>query len=264
MPWIEIENSRVHYAARPGGRQSIVFLHGGFGSSSDLWAETIAELPAAWSAYAIDNFLHSDPPPGGYNVAAFARRAAAFATALGLGLERPVFAGHSMGGVVCQLTALGAPERVGGLVLVCTGASMTNHDLARRLLANLKDGAGAAGSMRAISANWFHGTPPQAAFERYVANATQAPLGAMIAVQESLIAADLRDELHHIEAPTLVVFGAHDTGRTYAHARTLLDGISGSTLAVMKDSGHTPMIETPADFNVALHGFLATLAFAPA
>lgn len=262
MPWIEIENSRVHYTARPGGRPSIVFLHGGFGSSSDLWAETMAALPAAWSAYAIDNVLHSDPPPGGYNVAAFARRAAAFAAALGL--ERPVFAGHSMGGVVCQLTALASPAQVGGLVLVCTGASMTSHDLARRLLAELKDGAGSAESIRAISANWFHGTPPRAAFERYVENATRAPLDAMIAVQESLIAADLRDELHHIEAPTLVVFGAHDTGRTYAHARTLLDGIPNSTLAVMKDSGHTPMIETPADFNAALHAFLATLAFAPA
>jgi len=141
---------------------------------------------------------------------------------------------------------------------------MTNHDLARRLLAELRDSAGSPAAMRAISANWFRAEPPRAAFERYVANATRAPLAAMVAVQESLIAADLRDELHHIDVPTLVVFGAHDTGRTFDHARMLLDGIAGSTLAVMKDSGHTPMIETPGDFNAALHGFLAKLALSPA
>src|SRR5215207_2057012 len=58
VPWIEIDSRQVHFTARPGGPQSIVFLHGGFGSSSDLWADAMAALPPAWSAYAIDNFLH--------------------------------------------------------------------------------------------------------------------------------------------------------------------------------------------------------------
>jgi len=260
MPFVEIDNRRVHYTARPGGRHAIVFLHGGFGSSSDLWAETMAVLPPQWSAYAIDNFVDSDPPPDGYNVAAFARRAAGFAR--GLGLDRPVLVGHSMGGVVCQLTALDYPAAVGGLVLVCTGASMTNHQLARDLLDDLRCGGGTAESLRAISANWFHTAPP-AFFERYVARAATAPLDAMISVQESLIAADTRARLPHIAIPTLVVFGRYDTGRTFDHAQTLLAGIPNSRLAIMKDSGHTPMAETPAAFNTALHAFLDGLAAVP-
>jgi pimeloyl-ACP methyl ester carboxylesterase len=262
VPWIEIDGRQVHFTARPGGPQSIVFLHGGFGSSSDLWAETMEALPPTWSGYAIDNFLYSDPPPDGYSVEAFSRRAAGFADALGL--RRPVFAGHSMGGVVCQLTGINRPDLVGGLVLVCTGPSMTNHAAARRWLGELKAGAGSPDSIRAISANWFHGTPPRASFERYVGNAVRAPLDAMISVQESLIAADLRDALPRIEAPTLVVFGAHDAGRTIEHAQALLGGIRHSTLAIMRDSGHTPMVETPTDFNAALHAFLSTFAPVPA
>jgi len=261
MPFVEIDQRRVHYTARPGGHRAVVFLHGGFGSSSDLWADTMAALPPEWSAYAIDNFLHSDAPPEGYSVAAFAKRAAGFVRALKL--DRPVFAGHSMGGVVCQLIAIDHPASVGGLVLVCTGASMTNHQLARDLLDDLRKGGGTADSLRAISAHWFRTAPP-AFFERYVASAAQAPLDAMIAVQESLIAADTRLRLTEINVPTLVVFGAHDTGRTIDHARTLVAGIRGSELAVMADSGHTPMAETPAAFNSAFHAFLNRLVPVPA
>lgn len=260
MPLIGIEGSRVHYAVRPGGPRAIVFLHGGFGSSSELWAGAMAALPPDCTAYAIDNFLRSDPPPDGYNVTAFARRAAGFAAALGL--DRPVFVGHSMGGVVCQLVALNHPERVGGLVLTCTGAHMSDHRLGRELLAQLRAGAGDAHVMQAISRNWFR-EPPAAFFEEYVARAASAPWQAMIDVQASLIATDLRDRLQAIRVATLVVFGKYDTGRTIDHAETLARGIRGAELAVMNDSGHSPMIETPDDFNAALSGFLARLALVP-
>lgn len=261
MPWIEIDNARVHYALRPGGPNAIVFLHGGFGSSSELWAGTMAALPPEWTGYAIDNFLRSDPPPEGYNVTAFARRAAGFVKALGL--NRPVFAGHSMGGVVCQLTATDHPQAVGGLVLTCTGAAMTNHQLARDLLTRLHAERGSPASMRDISANWFR-EPPQPFFDEYVARAASAPLQAMIDAQTSLIAADTRERLAQISVPTLVVFGAHDTGRTIDHARMLLNGIKGSELATMADSGHTPMVETPVAYSAVLHSFLQKLAFSRA
>lgn len=260
MPFVEIDNARVHYAARKSGKQAVVFLHGGFGSSSELWATAMVALPPDWSGYAIDNFLRSDAPPEGYNVNAFAKRTAGFIAALDL--EQPILVGHSMGGVVCQLTALLYPEQVGGLVLTCTGAHMTNHHLARDLLRQLRDNGGDRDNLRAISANWFHQIPG-AFFDGYVDRAASAPLQAMIDVQASLIATDLRGKLPQIEAQTLVVFGAHDTGRTIEHAQTLLDGIPGSQLAIMKDSGHSPMVETPEAFNTALREFLTALTPMP-
>lgn len=258
MPWIEIDDARVHYAVRPGGEHTIVFLHGGFGSSSELWAGTMEALPPEWTGYAIDNFLRSDPPPEGYNVTAFAKRAAGFVRALGL--MRPIFAGHSMGGVVCQLTAIHHPQAVGGLVLTCTGAAMTNHQLGRDLLERLRTERASPESMRAISANWFR-DPPQPFFDGYVARAVSAPLQGMIDAQASLIVADTRAQLAAIAAPTLIVFGPYDTGRTIDHANMLLAGIKNSTLAVMAGSGHTPMVETPDAYNAALRSFLSQFAF---
>ncbi|MDO9411671.1 MAG: alpha/beta hydrolase [Pseudolabrys sp.] len=264
MPWIEIDNSKVHYTVRPGGEHAIVFLHGGFGSSSELWAGTMDALPPQWTGYAIDNFLHSDAPPEGYTMSAFARRAAGFVRAMGL--HRPVFAGHSMGGGISQMTAIEYPDAVGALALVCTGAAMTNHQhrLGRDLLALLQQSGGDIDTMRAISAKWFRDPPPEPFFSRYVARATHAPLQAMIDAQTSWIEADLRADLNCITVPTLVVYAPYDTGRTIDHAKMLLEGIKKSELATMTGSGHSPMVETPEAFNAALHSFLAQFALARA
>ena len=263
MPFVDIDNSRVHYALHPGGPNAVVFLHGGFGSSSELWAGAMAALPADWSGYAIDNFLHSDPPAGGYTMAAFARRAAEFARALALG--RAVFVGHSMGGGISQLTAINYPDAVGALVLVCTGAAMTNYQnqLGHDLLARLANGSD-PGTIRDISAKWFRDPPPEPFFTQYAARAAQAPLQAMIDAQTSWIATDLRGDLGKIDAPTLVMYAPYDTGRTIEHAQTLVGGIRGAKMVTMDGSGHSPMVETPDQFNGALASFLKSIALAGA
>ena len=254
MPVIKLEGRRIHYAEHGGGERAVVFLHGGFGSSSELWARTAAALPPGWRGYAIDNFLRSDAPPEGYSVQAFARRAGLFIDALGL--QRPVLAGHSMGGVVCQIAGIELGARLGGLVLVCTGPTMTDHELGRRLLAELEREGPQA--LRAISTHWFRHAPADF-FPGYVERACAAPLSAMIDVQASMIATDLRPMLRHVSVPALVVFGCHDTGRTREHALALLEGVADSRLAEMPDSGHTPMLETPAAFDAAFHRFLRNI-----
>lgn len=254
MPYIDVDGKRVHYLVRPGGGRAVVFVHGGFGSSSELWGRAMEALPPEYSAYAIDNFLRSDPPPGGYSVPEFARRLAGFVSALGL--SRPVLVGHSMGGATIQLAAIEYPDRFGGLVLVCTGPSMTNHTLGRQLLSELRESGGDRETMRRISSAWFRRPPPEF-FDQYVDRAAAAPLAAMLEVQESLIALDLRPRLSGIRVPALVVYGAYDSGRTMEHAQALLQGIAGSRLAVMAESGHSPMVETPEVFDSAFHAFLA-------
>ncbi|WP_431281537.1 alpha/beta fold hydrolase [Humitalea sp. 24SJ18S-53] len=257
MTHITIDGARVAYTEAGAGPRAIVFVHGGFGSSSGLWASTMAALPPGWRGYAINNFVESDPPPDGYTIPAFAQRLDGFIAALGL--PSAVICGHSMGGVVCQQTAITYPGRVAGLALVATGPSIRNHGIALQVLADLEAGGATRQNLDAISRHWFAHIPDQAQFDAYVDTATRAPLDGMLAAQRSLVATDLEPLLPRIACPTLVLHGARDHGRTMDHAERLLAGISGARLALFETSGHAPMWEAPAAFQAALAEFLARI-----
>lgn len=252
-----VDGRRVVYDRMGEADNAVIFIHGGFGSSSELWHPSMQALPEDFAGYAINNFIRSEAPPEGYSVANFAKRLTGLPAALGL--DRPVIVGHSMGGVVCQLASLIAPETFGGMVLVGTGPSMRNHGVGQQLLDRLRTEGFSEQLMREVSANWFYREPPEGFFDGYVARALTASPEAMIDVQASLLETDLVDRLSLISIPTLIVHGAHDVGRPLDHALLLQKGIPGSQLHVCEDSGHSPMLETQDEFNAVFHRFLNTV-----
>lgn len=254
---ITVDDARVVFDRTAPAARSVIFVHGGFGSSSELWHLPMSTLPEGVAGYALNNFLRSDPPASGYSVSSFADRLAHFADALNL--EAPVIIGHSMGGVVCQIAASRYPDRFGGLVLVGTGPNMQSHGVGQALLDRLRNEGLSRQLMQDISANWFYQDPPEGFFEEYVERALTAPLQAMIDVQASLLEANLLPDLGRIRCPTLIVHGAHDVGRPLQHAERLKNGISGSRLHICEQSGHSPMLETPEEFDAVFHDFLHSI-----
>lgn len=72
----------------------------------------------------------------------------------------------------------------------------------------------------------------------------------------SLNKSDTRELLWRITVPTLVIVGEKDIITPPAESRALSDGIPNSTLAVIENAGHFPMLEQPIEFNRALRVFL--------
>ncbi|SLN61841.1 alpha/beta fold hydrolase [Roseisalinus antarcticus] len=251
---IDIDCARVCFDRTGTQGPAVIFVHGGFGSPSELWHVTMQGLPDRYRGYALNNFLRSEPPPDGYTVASFARRLVRFAAELEL--VRPVIVGHSMGGVVCQLAALEAPDAFGGVVLVSTGPSMKQHGVGQTLLDRLRSEGVSTRLMTDISANWFHRPPPPGFFDAYVARALTAPLEAMIDVQQSLMDTDVLPRLGEIHAPALILHGRQDVGRPIGHAEALREGLPDARLVVFETCGHSPMLEDPAAFDRALADFL--------
>ncbi len=64
------------------------------------------------------------------------------------------------------------------------------------------------------------------------------------------------DKLGRITIPTLVVWGQYDELVPIADGEGYAAGIPGAKLVVIPDSGHAPMIETPAPFLKAVGDFL--------
>jgi 3-oxoadipate enol-lactonase len=60
-----------------------------------------------------------------------------------------------------------------------------------------------------------------------------------------------------IQAPTLIVLGAHDTLDIHGIGRLLQEQVGGAELVMLPDVGHTLNMEKPAEFNALVDRFLA-------
>ena len=169
-----------------------------------------------------------------------------------VGIETTFVAGHSASGLVALEAALRAPARVRGLLLLGTGANMHGHLDGEALLETLRDArCWNDGFFREFVASCFAGKPPEPLATHLYAYARSRSRIACVELLESLYAIDLEPELPRVQAPTIVVHGTRDGSRPVAHAELLATRIKGATLH-MVDCGHTPMVEAPKVFELAL------------
>jgi 3-oxoadipate enol-lactonase len=169
-----------------------------------------------------------------------------------------VVVGNSMGGVLAQLVAAARPDLVDALVLVGTGArgQGLRPAFARRLDAWLAepDPAALAAFTRALVAPHATGHAAVAACVERLADVDPRYLAA---VPRATLGLDLRPRLAAVRAPTLVVRGELDAIRTRAHAAELTGCIAGARAVEIAGAGHSPMVDSTAEFNRVLAGFLA-------
>lgn len=67
---------------------------------------------------------------------------------------------------------------------------------------------------------------------------------------------DVRDRLHQIKAPTLIMAGRHDPICPTEDSEEIHRGISGSELAIFESSGHNPFTDEPVAFKETVGRFL--------
>ena len=72
---------------------------------------------------------------------------------------------------------------------------------------------------------------------------------------------DLRDKLHSIKVPTLVIHGKGDIICPYACADYMHSKIKNSVLHAFESAGHVPFVTKHEEFNILLDGFLGDYEF---
>ena len=158
-----------------------------------------------------------------------------------LGLERASVIGHSMGGLIAGGLAAERPERVDRLILV--DAAFLSLDRA----------AGRSVSGSAATLRW---TAPSLLPVLIADGLRSGPIRLTDAAMQ-LLRADWRAKLPMITAPTLVIWGEHDTICPVTIGRGIVAGIPGSRLVVIDGAAHNPMWERPEMFNRQVLDFLA-------
>ena len=208
-----------------------------------------------------------------------------------LGIEKLVLLGHSYGGFVALEYALTYPDHLRGLILYDTSPT-TGPDFDKDVESNkawfkneswYADATSALDEMdsadtdekvttifrRAVPlyvANWtgrhkeFEASVPpiQLYVERSHRQKANTP---QIDLKGKLY--DVRPRLGEIKASTLIVVGARDFICSEKMANVEHQGIPGSHLVVLQNTGHIAHIETPHEFVQAIGEFLGQLGTEP-
>jgi 3-oxoadipate enol-lactonase len=235
----------------------------GLGVDSRGWALQRGSFGRGHRCLAVDNrgTGASDAPAGPYDLLRMAEDALEVLDAEGI--ERAHIVGASMGGVIAQIIGVLHPERTRSLTLACTACH--HHDWRRELLQEWADVVTERG-MRAMAEEdgmrWLVGPRLQRRFgvwinvlARVLMQTRPEPFVAQ--VRAILDASDeLRNELHTIRVPVLVITGSQDTLTPVGDAEELAELIPTSRLYVLSGAAHGLMAETPNAFNDAVLRFL--------
>jgi 3-oxoadipate enol-lactonase len=253
---------RLHYDTfgRRGGEP--VLMIQGLGADSRGWVLQRPAIGRHYRGIVFDNrgVGRSGKPVGSYDLEQMAADAVAVLDAADV--ESAHVIGASMGGVLAQIMAVRHPERVRSLVLACTAC---RHLSWRREL--LEDWAALAQAqgMRAFAAEnmrWLVG--PRAlrrfwpAFGVLTPLAISAPAHSFVSQVNAILDMDdsVRDLLHTVAVPTLVLVGSQDILTPQADSEEIAELIPDAELAIVQGGAHGFMVEHFGAFNKLVLEFL--------
>jgi pimeloyl-ACP methyl ester carboxylesterase len=242
-----------------------VLLHG-LGASWQAWRAVGERLAPTYRVIAVDlpGFGRSPELAGGrFPLPEVAERLAA--TLDELGVSRHVVAGHSMGGGVAIVHALGRPADVQAIALLAPAGLIATGDVRRSWRQPLLHRASRELTRMAVPllphSEWLR----QRAFARLVADPLaldeqtmrELALGSRLgrstgAAGTAIVHAGLRDRIDRLRIPALVVFGEEDQVIDPAGGPRLAAALPSATLLMLPHTGHLPMIERPDDVATAI------------
>ncbi|QWR78281.1 alpha/beta fold hydrolase [Candidatus Magnetomonas plexicatena] len=245
----------LHFIRAGSGDKKIVFIHGNLASSL-WWKKTLSEIKAPCEGYAVDL------PGCGKTKETNAVITLEYLASLinnflnALGLKRVTLVGHSMGGGIAQLTALNYPERVEKLVLV---NSIPMHGF-QAFYSYGEDKLRQLRQREHVFRKSIRNVVPQLKdtefFEEIVTQAKAIPDKTYIAHSKAMFESDWSERIGMILCQTLFIQGQHDRFVTMNGSMKTAQAIKNCTFVTLPNCGHSPMVETPDEFNKVLFDFV--------
>jgi len=257
MPFLEVGGARIYYVIEgPDGAPVLAFSNS-LGANCSMWDRQAQELRKKFRILRYDTRGHGQTsvPPGPYSMEQLGKDVLALLDELRL--VRVHFCGLSMGGMIGMWLGIHAPDRLNKVVLSNTAAKIGTEESWRSRIEAVQKGG-----MRSIAAGvmerWF--TPAFRAKESTTVARIQKILeGTNPEGYLSCCAAirdyDCREQLEKIDAPTLLITGAHDPATPAADGRFIAAHIRGAKYAEL-DAAHLSNIEDQERFTLELTAFL--------
>ena len=224
----------------PNGR-TIIFVHGAGGSSA-TWFMQLRGLSNDFHVVAIELNGHGHSPDRAEvdSVHAYLRDIHEVVSKF----DKPILAGHSMGGALTQIYALNHPENLSGIILVGTGAKLRVIPVVFDLLENNFEGY-----VEAVGNFMFHEKTSDEMKEASKHEVRKCPALIISRDFELCDNFDIMDKVSTINLPTLILVGDEDVMTPVKYSTFLHDKIHGSIMQVIEGAGHSVMLEQSSKFN---------------
>ncbi|HZW83108.1 MAG TPA: alpha/beta hydrolase [Candidatus Deferrimicrobium sp.] len=243
-----INGLEICYRVTEGNEPLTVFVHGA-GGSSGVWSKQQDGLDGLVKTVAIDLPGHGFSSGNAFSdITDYAKLIANF-----IPETKPfVIVGHSMGGAIAMELSLTFPNRLLGMVLVCTGAKLKVDP---NILESLTLGKVPTGMLERLFGDSY----------RY--DTMQKIIGEMNKVSPHVYQADFLacnkfnrvNDLRRINIPVQIIAGEEDIMTPLKFAEFLNQNISNSKLVTIKGAGHMCMLEKPHEVTNAILDFLKNL-----
>ncbi len=257
MPEVESAGARIWYTV--DGREdapAVLLLHS-LGLTHALWDQQLPALVDRFRLIRYDVRGHgkSTAPEGEFTVEQLGADAIAVLDAVGV--ESAAVCGISIGGLTSIWLGENEPKRVSKLLLANTAARIGTRAMWSERIDFVREHGIELAAEQAMS-RWFTESflaehPALAA--RFLAIARACPLESYLAACAALRDTDLRRDLHHVTAPTMVVAGSRDVSTTVLDGMWLRDNIPDTRMEVL-DAAHLSNVERPIEFSAVLEDFL--------
>ncbi|QKK01251.1 MAG: alpha/beta fold hydrolase [Pseudomonadota bacterium] len=257
-----VENQGIEIYFEDTGAGPPLVLGHSFLCSGTMWRQ---QLPALAGDYRVINPDLRGHGRSGHATAPFSLYDAVedvVAVLDGLEIERAVWCGLSIGGMIALRAALTHPDRVGGLILMDTDAGRESvlRALKYRAMGLGVRAVGLGPFIPAVARLMFGSTTRRenpAIVDDWKAQVRSMHVPSALRGLEALLERDsLLERLEEIDVPALVVVGEEDRSLPPALSRQIHERLPGSTLRVIPRAGHLSSLERPQAVNAALLEFL--------
>lgn len=250
--FINIDNLNIEYTIEGEG-YPVLLLHG-WGSSFDVYKGIINTLKNRYKVVAL-NFPgcgNSDTMENPWNLDDYCNLVLKFMNEIGI--ENPIMFGHSHGGRVTLKMAADKMVNPPKIVLLDSAGLIPQKSFRQKWRAKSFKIIKTVLTLPIIKS--FSAPLLEKARKHYgSADYNAAPL-VLRKTLVSLVNTDLRDILHNIACPTLLIWGENDTATPLADAKIIESKIRDCGLCVIKGTGHYSFCERPFEAHAIINSFL--------
>ncbi len=249
---VNIDGLNIEYT-ESGSGQPVLLLHG-WGSSFDVYKGIINTLNGRCRLVAL-NFPgcgKSDTMENPWNLDDYCNLVLKFIEITNL--ENPILIGHSHGGRVILKMAASGMVNPPKIILLDSAGLIPKKSTKQKFRAYSFKAIKNVLTLPIIK-NYSEGLLDKARKHYGSADYNAAP-EVLRKTLVSLVNTDLRDILHNIKCPTLLIWGENDTATPLSDAKIIESLIPDAGLCVIKGTGHYSFCERPFEAHAILNSFI--------